>query len=182
MMTVDEANTYWTVATLLTEVTLPGLVLNFLCLLEFADTSIHALGHVVATSALGNWDIQELDLKLADTVGRSSNYTTPLTLDTAHARVVDGPLVEAGNVNNQRTTVCCILVVVQTHIGACEGTILPNQIVEQIPSSRLLVALGRCLRFLLFLQGQAISLLLGLSLIVLALLGRHKEVAESGSR
>jgi hypothetical protein len=181
MMMVNEANTYWTVATLLTEVTLPGLVLDFLCLLELADASIHALGHVVATGALGNWNIQELDLKLADAVGRSSNNTAPLALDTAYARVVDSPLVEAGDVNNQWTTVCCVLVVVQTHIGTCEGTILSNQVVEQVPSSRLLVALGRCLRFLLFLQSQTISFLLGLSLIILALLGRHKKVAESRS-
>lgn len=51
---------------------------------------------------------------------------------------------------------------------------------EQIPSSCLLIAFGLC--FLLFLKGSLLRLFLLLALLLLTLLGRREQVAESRMR
>jgi hypothetical protein len=113
-----------------------------------------------------------LESKLADTIRRAPYDTTTLALDTARACVINGPLVEARNIDGQRTTVSLVFVVVQANISTCEGSIGSDQVVKKIPGSSLMVALSGSLSFLLLLEGETVSLFLCLTLLFLALLRR----------
>ena len=174
--------THRAVTTLLTQVTFPGLALDLLSLLELANARVQALRHVVVGRILWLRNVEKLNGELADAVRRSSNNTTTLALDTADTTVIDGPLVEAGNVDSQRTSISLALIVAETDVGTRKRPILTNQIVQKIPSCGLLVALGCGLGFLLLLKGKTVGFLLSASLLLLTLLGRRKKVAECRAR
>ena len=166
------------VTTLLAEETLPCLALNLFSLLEFANASVHALGHIIVGRVLRLGNVEELDCELSNSVRRSANDTTTLALDAADTTVIDGPFVEARDINGQGTSVGLALVVAEADVCTCEGAILAHKVVEEVPSGGLLVALGRSLSFLLLLKGKAVSLFLRATLLLFALLGRRKKVAE----
>jgi len=166
------------VTTLLTEMAFVGLVLDLFRLLELADAGVQTLWHVIVSRILWLGDVEELDGKLADPVRWSSDNTSALALDTADTAVIDSPLVEAGDVDGQWTSIGLILVVAEADVCTCKRSILADQVVQKIPSGRLLVTLGRSLSFLLLLKRSAVGFLLNASLLLLALLGGRQKVAE----
>jgi hypothetical protein len=163
-----DAITYWAIASLLAEVAFPRPRLHVLGLLELTNASIHALGHVLVLGVPGLGDVEELQRQLADAVGWTTDDTTTLALDAA-AGLVHRPLVEAGDVDVEGAAICLLLVVLKTDVGASKGAVGANQVVEQIPCRRRLVALG--LGVLLLFECESLLLFLLLALLLLPLLG-----------
>lgn len=173
--------TYWTVTTLLTQMTFPISGECLFSVLHFSDARIHTLGNVIISSALGLWYEQELQLKLADLVRSPSlnNSVTTLALDTrCVVCIFSSPLIKRRNVNNVRSSVAFRFVILQAHIGSAKASILSGKRRKQVPRCWLYGILPGL--FFSPLLCNSLFLLLVPHLEFLSLLRRGEDSTEGG--
>jgi hypothetical protein len=108
---------------------------------DLADSSTHALRHVLLYSAFGTRNVKQLELKVANYIRRTANrrrVVSSLAADTVDDGGVflEGPLIVARHVDSQWTTKAVLLVGAEVDVSTSEGSIIAaDELVKKIPCS-----------------------------------------------